>query len=227
MNREKDRFISILAHDLRNPLTTILGLSELLSKNLQDYPIEQINEMIGLICDSARKTHILLEDTLQWASTRTQNITFSPSVINLCEVVSEVIDILNPTAKLKKIDLNSRCEENLHINTDVYMLKAILRNLISNSIKFTNPGGKVSISAKKEGSVTKVTVADDGVGINPEILENIFDVSTFHSTTGTANETGTGLGLLLCKEFVEKHSGEIWIDSTFEKGTEVSFTIPG
>ncbi|NLT51237.1 MAG: hypothetical protein GXX85_10000 [Ignavibacteria bacterium] len=227
LNRDKDKFISILAHDLRNPFTTIEGLSELLTKDYQNYTIDQINEMINIIYDSVKKTRILLEDTLQWENTKSYKNTFVPSVVKLCGVINEVIEILKPSANLKKIKTNYTCAEDMQVNSDIYMLKAILRNLLSNSIKFTNPDGEIIISANQEGSVTTVSVADNGIGIEPEFLANLFDLSSIHSTKGTANETGTGLGLLLCKEFVEKHNGKIWIDSIVNKGTKVSFTLPG
>lgn len=227
LNRDKDKFISILAHDLRNPFTTIEGLSELLTKDSESYTIDQINEMINLIHDSVKKTRILLEDTLQWANTKSYISAFVPSVVKLCGVINEVAEILRPSANLKKIKISYICAENMQVNSDIYMLKAILRNLLSNSIKFTNPDGEIIISANQEGSVTTVSVADNGIGIEPEFLANLFDLSSIHSTKGTANETGTGLGLLLCKEFVEKHNGKIWIDSIVDKGTKVSFTLPG
>jgi len=226
LNTDKDRFISILAHDLRNPFTSLLGLSELLLGNLENYPIEKIRSLVGIINTVANKTFMLLEDTLLWANIKSRNITYHPTLVDMYEVISEVSDILEPGAWAKDIGIEFKSGEKLPITADVYMLKAILRNLVSNSIKFTNEGGKIEISAKHTPPNIIIEVADDGVGMAQEVLDNLFNISSCKSSIGTANETGTGLGLMLCKEFVEKHGGKIWIESKIGMGTKVRFTIP-
>jgi signal transduction histidine kinase len=226
LNANKDRFISILAHDLRSPFNNLLGFAELLKRNLRKYPIEKIEKMVDTIYHTAQKTFELLEDTLLWASVQSKKITYSPSVANVDEVIAEVADILSPGAKAKNIKLVFSPTNELMVNLDVYMFKAILRNLISNAIKFTNPGGKIEVAAIPDNTNTIFKVADNGIGIKPEVLEKLFQFATIQSTPGTANESGTGLGLLLCKEFVDKHGGKIWIDSRVDQGTTVCFTIP-
>ncbi len=227
LNADKDRFISILAHDLRSPFSSLLGFSQLLKKELRHLSFEKIEEIVESIYCTAHKTFKLLEDTLLWASIRSKKVTFYPVVSNIADVINEVIDILEPGAKAKQISVENSSNNELMVNADVYMLKAILRNLISNAIKFTREGGKIKVAACHDQSVTTIKITDDGVGITAEVLEKLFSFSGVHSTIGTANESGTGLGLMLCKEYVEKHEGKIWIESEVNSGTAVYFTIPG
>jgi signal transduction histidine kinase len=226
LNTDKDRFISILAHDLRSPFFSLLGLSEMLRNKLREYSIEKTEKMVDSICNVARKTYELLEDTLQWANVKSKNLTYSPATLNLSEIITEVAEILEPSAKLKNITIGINSNIDLPVFADIYMLKAILRNLVSNALKYTNEGGRIEISSSTDNSFTIVKIKDNGIGIVPEILEKLFNISSIHSSKGTANETGTGLGLLLCKEFVDRHGGKIWIESELYKGTQVSFTIP-
>jgi signal transduction histidine kinase len=226
LNADKDRFISILAHDLRSPFSSLLGFSQMLKKELRHFSFEKIEEIVESIYCTAHKTYELLEDTLSWASVRSKKITFYPTVTRISELIYEVSDILEPIAKAKRISIENVSDNELFVNADIFMLKAILRNLISNAIKFTGEGGKIQVSALQDHVNTTIQVADNGVGINPEALEKLFSFSSFHSTTGTANESGTGFGLILCKEYVEKHGGKIWMDSTVNQGTSVNFTIP-
>jgi len=226
LNTDKDRFISILAHDLRSPFSSLLGFSELLQTELQDHPIEKPRKMAETIHNIASKTYELLEDTLLWANFQSKNLTYSPILANISEIISEVSSILEPIAKVKLISISNNSGNVSSAFIDIYMFKAILRNLVSNAIKFTNRGGKIEISAIHNDSVTTINVTDNGVGIKPEILDKLFNVSSIQSSIGTADESGTGLGLLLCKEFVEKHQGKIWIESEVNRGTKISFTIP-
>ena len=226
LNADKDRFISILAHDLRSPFGSLLGLTDLLRTELRGYPIEKTEEMTKLIYNMVASTYELLEDTLLWASVQSKKITFSPSIVNMTEVMSEVLKIFEPYTITKKISMKYASDNELFLTADVYMLKAILRNLISNAIKFTDADGKIEISASHTNSLSTIKVSDNGVGIEPGNLEKLFSFSPNKSTKGTANESGTGLGLLLCKEFVDKHGGKIWAESIVGKGTTISFSIP-
>jgi len=226
LNADKDRFISILAHDLRSPFNSLLGITDLLKTELRSYPIEKIEEMAELIYNIVAQTFELLEDTLMWASIQSKKTTFTPTIANISELMSDVVKIFGPNANAKKISIRYTSDKGLYINTDAYMLKAILRNLISNAIKFTREGGKIEISALHTNSLSILKVSDNGVGIRPDLLEKLFSFAPNRSTKGTADETGTGLGLLLCKEFVDKHGGKIWAESIVGKGTTVSFSIP-
>ncbi len=226
LNSDKDRFISILAHDLRSPFNSLLGLTELLSEKLQELPPEEIKTIVTSINNTAQKTFALLEDTLLWASVQSQKITYSPVFTNIDDIIKEVKEILEPVAQFKNIALVYDSNDKHHANVDIYMFKAILRNLISNAIKFTNQQGKIKISASHIDNNTVVKVTDNGVGMKQEIIDKLFSYSPSNSSKGTDNEAGTGLGLMLCKDFVDKHSGKIWIESTPGKGTTVSFSIP-
>jgi signal transduction histidine kinase len=226
LNADKDRFISILAHDLRSPFSNLLGFTELLKRNLRQYPIGKVEKMVELIYDTALKAFEFLEDTLLWANVQSKKITYSPAITNITEIITDVADLLGPGAKAKNIKLEYTSKNDLMVCLDVYMFKAILRNLVSNAIKFTHKGGKIAITVIHTPSDTTIKVTDNGIGIAPEILEKLFQSVSIQSSPGTANETGTGLGLLLCKEFVDKHGGKIWIDSKVDEGTTVSFTIP-
>ena len=191
-----------------------------------DDEFEKIEKIVESIYITATKTHELLEDTLLWANAQSKKVTFCPSITNLTEVISEVIEILDPSANAKNITIRHTSNNGSFVNCDVYMLKAILRNLVSNSIKFTKEGGNIEISDFHADSHTTIKISDNGVGINPNILEKLFSFTLMKSNQGTANEIGTGLGLLLCKEFIDKHDGKIWVESIVDKGTTVSFTIP-
>lgn len=226
LNSDKDRFISILAHDLRSPFNSLLGLTELLSVKLQELPPEEIKTIVTSINNTAQKTFTLLEDTLLWASVQSQKITYSPVFTNIDDIIKEVTEILEPVAQFKNITLEYDSTDEHQASIDIYMFKAILRNLISNAIKFTNQQGRIKISASHIDSNTIVQVEDNGVGIEQEVIDKLFSFYPSNSSKGTANEAGTGLGLMLCKDFVDKHSGKIWIESTLGKGTIVSFSIP-
>jgi signal transduction histidine kinase len=176
--------------------------------------------------NSANNTLILLDNLLVWAVSQNKEKNFNPVKINLYELLGEEIESLNTSAKQKQIALNHSIEPNLNVTADLQMVKTILRNLISNAIKFTNINGEISINALEKQQLVEVAVKDDGIGVSSEAQKNLFRIDVFHSTPGTNDERGTGLGLLLCKEFVELHGGSIWIDSEPGKGSRFAFTLP-
>jgi PAS domain S-box-containing protein len=226
LNIDKDRFISILGHDLRSPFHNLLGLSGLLSKNIHKYDIDKIENLATNINKSAQSSFNLLDNLLNWARAQQGNIPFNPVNPSLTDICNDVLIILNPTANAKTIVINCLAEDNLNIFADIDMLKAVLRNLVSNAIKFTNNGGAININAEQTDSNVTISVSDNGIGIAPDDLKKLFDISEVLTTKGTAEETGTGLGLLLCKEFVEKHGGKIWVESEVGKGSDFKFTLP-
>jgi signal transduction histidine kinase len=226
LNSDKDRFISILAHDLRSPFCALLGFSELLSENVNQYDNSEIESSAESIHKSAQKIFNLLEDLLFWAKSQSGKIAFEPEEVNFNMICSKVLEILAPVANSKEITISCPSSLKVNIFADINMLKTILRNLLSNAIKFTNPGGQITVYAEKSGSDVTVVVSDNGVGMSPEALARLFDISQATSTSGTANETGTGLGLFLCKDFVEKHNGKIRVDSEQNKGTTFCFSLP-
>jgi PAS domain S-box-containing protein len=213
LNADKNRFISILGHDLKSPFNTILGFLNLLIKNVRKYDIDKIENQINMINTSAKNTYSLLEDILMWVRANSGKIPYKPQKLIFATICNEVIATMKLTANTKNIEINCFANNDLIILADNDMLKTVLRNLISNAIKFTNTGGTITINAEQNPSEITVSVADNGVGMTPAEINKLFDVAQIHTTSGTANESGTGLGLLLCKEFVEKHGGKIWVES--------------
>jgi len=226
LNSDKDLFISILAHDLKSPFNSILGLSEILAEEIHTLNKDEIGEIAGQINKSARSTYTLIEEILMWARVQQGKIPFKPQKLVFTDICKNVHDHLNLAAHEKKIRIDCSINENLAVFADVDMVKAVMRNLVSNSIKFTNQGGSINISSEQSDSIVTISVSDNGIGIDPEYLSKLFDITTVLTTCGTAKETGTGLGLLLCKEFVEKHDGRIWCESVVGKGSIFKFTLP-
>jgi PAS domain S-box-containing protein len=226
LNATKDKFFGIIAHDLKNPFSSLLGASELLAKNTDNFDKEKIKYLSEILNDSAQSGYNLLENLLEWSKTQTGNISFKPVSLNIKEIAEKNLYSLKVSASNKSILLQSEIKEDLQVLADKYMLDTVLRNLLINAIKFTNKNGTVSLRAiRKDGQVT-VIVKDTGIGIEEENIEKLFKIDTKFFNVGTANERGTGLGLLLCKEFVEKHGGKIWVESEFGAGSEFKFTIP-
>jgi PAS domain S-box-containing protein len=226
LDADKDRFITILSHDLRSPFNSILGFLDLLTKNIHEYDIEKIEELINLINNSAQRTFSLLEDILLWVMANSGKIPYEPQKLNFAVICNEVIENLKLPAIAKDIKINCFSTDEFFLFADINMLQTILRNLITNSMKFTNKGGRINIYGKQENSFITITISDNGIGIEPDTLNKLFNVLHKITTEGTANEIGTGLGLLLCKEFVEKHGGKIWVESEEGKGSEFKFTLP-
>jgi PAS domain S-box-containing protein len=226
LNADKDRFIAILGHDLRSPFNGLLGLSALLKENIQNFDIEEIKNYAGHINKTAQSTFNLLENILLWARTQQGIIHFKLQKLQFQDIFKNIHEVLNPTAIEKNITIKYSATDHLTVFADANMLKTVLRNLTSNAIKFTNSGGTINISAVQTPSTITISVSDNGVGISQDMIAKLFELGQVQSTNGTANEKGTGFGLLLCKEFVEKHNGNIWVESAEGKGTTFTFTIP-
>jgi len=226
LNADKDLFISILSHDLRSPFNNLLGLSEILTEDIRKLAIGEIEDIAISINKTARNTYILLEDILLWARTHQGKIPFKPQQLSLTEVCDDTLKTLIPNAKAKNITINYSTADHINVFADIDMLKIVLRNLVSNAIKFTNNGGVININAEQSHSNITISVSDNGIGIPSDNIANLFDIGQFLTTKGTADEKGTGLGLLLCKEFVEKHGGKIWVESEVGKGSDFKFTLP-
>jgi PAS domain S-box len=226
LNTDKDRFISILGHDLKNPFNNLLGLSEVLIEDIRKLDIDEIEDIANNINKSARTTYNLLEDILMWARTQQGKIPFKPQILSFRDICKDILEILNSNANAKNITINYSAADDINVFADIDMLKTVLRNLVSNAIKFTNNGGAININAEENSGNVTISVSDNGIGIPPDNLTKLFDISQVLTTKGTAKETGTGLGLLLCKEFVEKHGGKIWVESEVGKGSDFKFTLP-
>jgi signal transduction histidine kinase len=226
LNADKNLFISILSHDMRSPFTVILGYSELLLENIRKIDINEIENFANNINTAAQNTYNLLEDILMWARTQQGRIPFKPQKLSFADICRNILEILDQKADSKNITINLNAPEGTNIFADVDMLKTIMRNLVSNAIKFTNKNGTINISAVENSENVTISVTDTGIGIEPGSLTKLFDISQNHTTRDLSGEKGTGLGLVLCKEFIEKHGGKIWVESEQGKGSEFKFTMP-
>jgi signal transduction histidine kinase len=226
LNADKDRFISILGHDLKNPFNNILEFSEILNNEINSLSSDEIKEIAGTINKLAKITNNLLVDILSWARTQQGRIPFSPQNLSFTDICKNVVDALKPSANAKNISIDYSSVNHINVFADADMLKTTLRNLVSNAIKFTNNGGAININAKQTNSNVTIFVSDNGIGIEHDELKKLFDISEVLTTKGTAGEIGTGFGLLLCKEFVEKHGGKIWVESEIGKGSDFKFSLP-
>ncbi len=220
------KFISIIAHDLRTPFVSILGVLEILKESLNDYSIIEIEKYIGMVSNSANRSLNLLDNLLAWTISQNKEKSFNPVKINLFELLVDEIDSMDTSAKQKQILLNHSVAPNVNVTADLQMVKTILRNLISNAIKYTNSGGEINISARESNQFIEIVVKDDGIGISLENQKTLFKSDVYHTSIGTKSEHGTGLGLLICTEFVQLHGGNIWIESELGKGCEFKFTLP-
>lgn len=226
INATKDKFFSIIAHDLRSPFNSILGFSEMLRNQAKDLDINTIQQYAGLIFSAANQTMELLENLLAWARIQQDRIAFQPREFLLNNLVEEEIGALQAAADKKGILLFSEIYELIIVKADADMLRSVCRNLLSNAIKFTRKHGKVRISVKESQGEISISVSDNGIGLSSEAIGNLFKTETSFTTRGTENEKGTGLGLLLCKEFTDKHDGRISIESEPGKGSVFTVTIP-
>ena len=196
--------LSIIAHDLKNPFNALMGFSDLLDKNYNFLSEEERKEYIGVVSDSTQNLYKLLDNLLQWTRTQTGAITYIPEDFKLYPLVKQEADILSPNADKKKININLKVDETQNVFADKNSIATVVRNLVSNAIKFTSNGGWIEIDAKQNNKYVEISVSDSGIGIKGDDIDKIFMLDSSFTTKGTANESGTGLGLLLCKEFVEK-----------------------
>lgn len=226
LNSTKDRFFSILAHDLRTPFNSILGFSKLILAKLRTEKVSTIEDHLHIVQTMARQTYKLLEEILIWAKCQSGDILYAPKRVHFPTICREIVENLKLLTIEKNITIHYRLNDSTYLLADENMLKTILRNLISNGIKFTNANGAVTISSNLEGTLAIITVSDTGVGIDQKNIKKLWEITTHYSTTGTANEKGTGFGLILCKEFVELHGGKIWVESEPGKGSNFKFIMP-
>ncbi len=226
LNATKDKFFSIIAHDLKSPFTGLLGFSELLIEESDTASPEALKQYYQLLYKSAKQGYDLLTSLLEWSLTQSNSIKFLPDIHNLYEIVREIINLLSNNIREKNINVHFDIDKSLMVYADTNMLKTIMRNLISNALKFTHPGGEIFIRAKTTDEHLRIEVQDNGVGMNEKTKNKLFRVDENSSRKGTNNETGTGLGLIICKEFIQQHNGEIWVESEINKGSSFFFTLP-
>jgi signal transduction histidine kinase len=225
-NASKDKFFSIIAHDLKSPFTALLGISEIMIENWQDMPDEDKIEFLKDIYSSSKNTFNLLQNLLEWSRSQTGRIQVEKSNFSPYEVIHENITVLQQHADNKGITIMNSVKKDISCFADKNMISTVFRNLISNSIKFTNQGGTIQLSASNADNCYQFCLSDNGIGMTKETVSKLFKINEKIQSSGTANETGTGLGLLLCKEFLEKNDGNIFVESEAKVGSKFFFTIP-
>lgn len=225
-NTAKDKFFSIIAHDIRGPFTTIIGFLEILLMDIEGLDKDTIRKYVQKSYSSTRLVMNLLENLLHWARSQTGRIDYQPEVIDLAGIVDETTVFLKSTAENKEISLVSSMNSSVKAYADRNMIITVIRNLISNGIKFTEKGGKIEITAEQKDGIIELCVSDNGIGIDENDMDKLFKIEVHHTTKGTEKEKGTGLGLIICKEFIEKNGGEIHVDSRKNKGSIFRFTLP-
>jgi signal transduction histidine kinase/TPR repeat protein len=226
LNATKDKFFGIIAHDLKNPFNSIIGFSNLAIESATKNMIGQTIEYAEITRDSALVAFKLLENLLKWSQSQTGEIRFMPEPLPLAEVLLEPIGMCNHQAMEKQIEVSVKVPEDHVVYADRNMLATIVRNLLTNAIKYTHKDGKIVLSSYSNSVETIITVSDNGIGMDNDTISKLFKINEKVSVTGTEHEQGTGIGLILCKEFVEKNGGEIWVESTLNQGSRFSFTVP-
>ena len=227
LNAEKDKFFSILAHDLRGPLSAFVAATQIINEDIKTMDIEDIKEIAGSMKTSATNIYSLLENLLEWSRLKRDVMDFIPEKLSLKGKIRDCIDVLSESSRKKRIEISISIPDEIKVTADNHMLDSIIRNLVSNAIKFTHIGGKVTITAdSKSDHFIEISISDSGIGMTPELKNKLFLINEKTSRNGTGGESSTGLGLLLCKEFIEKHGGKIWVVSEVGKGSVFSFTIP-
>ena len=219
LNATKDKFFSIIAHDLTNPIGNIMNFSKLLSNNFTEFTNEEKKEFVENIYINSRNTYYLLQNLLEWSRTQTNRIKLSPEIFSIDKIVINNFELIKSVADAKNISLISRINPDHKIFADKNMISTVIRNLVNNAIKFTDKGN-ITISSVKEDNMIKISIDDTGIGINKKNISKLFKIDKNFSTNGTSGEKGTGLGLILCKEFVEKNHGKIWVESEVGKGSK-------
>lgn len=226
LNATKDRFFSIIAHDLKSPFNSIVGFSELLKDEVKYLSPDEISNYATAIYNSARNTLGLLDNLLDWARMQQNRMIFEPKLMVLKQIVNDVFEEVSTVAQAKGIHMFDEVPGDIIVNVDDNMFKTLIRNLLNNAVKFTKPGGTVKVIAVKEMDKVILSVTDTGIGISRENMEKLFDIGAGFTTRGTENEKGTGLGLILCKEFVARHGGTISVESEIGTGSKFIVELP-
>ncbi|MBS4034302.1 MAG: PAS domain S-box protein [Ignavibacterium sp.] len=224
-NASKDKFFSIIAHDLKSPFQGLIGLSRLIVDEFDELADEELKSFVDALNQSAESTYSLIENLLEWSRLQTGRAKFNAAYVDLFKLIEEIKMLLFQTASLKKILIINKLEPNTRVWGDKHMLGSLFQNLLSNSIKFTNRFGEIKIDSIVKSEKLEISIQDNGVGIDNEDLERLFKIDSTYSTRGTEQEKGTGLGLILCKEIVNRHSGNIRVESEKDRGTTVIFTL--
>lgn len=226
LNEEKDKFFSIIAHDLRTPFNSIIGYSDLLVKQTNNIDIKKIAEYSNIIYNSSNRAMDLLTNLMEWSRSQTGRIIYNPEYFEIDDTINEIVLLFSNIAAQKSIRIEMELLPNKTVYADKEMVNTILRNLFSNAIKFTPKGGNIKVLSKIKKNKIEISIQDSGIGLSKSSIENLFNMNAKNSTPGTHREQGTGLGLILCKEFIEKHKESIWVESEPGKGSVFYFTLP-
>jgi PAS domain S-box-containing protein len=227
LNSEKDKFFSIIAHDLRGPFNGFLGLTNIFASELSKMNLEDIQKLALMMKNSANNLYQLLENLLEWSQMKRGLSVTNPKQFSLKKIICENILLLNEIASKKEITINSDIQGDLQVFADKYMIESAFRNILSNAIKFTDKGGIISVSAKLTAdNMAELSVSDNGIGMNKERMENLFRLDVNTNRKGTDGEASAGLGLLICKEFLEMNRGQLFLESEVGKGSTFRFTLP-
>lgn len=226
LNATKDKFFSIIAHDLKTPFNSIIGFSELLVERISEEDYEKVTEFAGIILQSSKRAMDLLINLMEWSQLQSGRMNFNPELFDISMLIGEVILLLKGIADQKSIIIENKLTKDVFVFGDKEMISAVMRNLISNALKFTQEGGNISISSKRNENELIITVSDNGVGLSEDRINKLFNISESYSTQGTNKEKGTGLGLILCNEFIKKNQGLIRVESEIGKGSAFSFSLP-
>jgi two-component system, sensor histidine kinase and response regulator len=226
LNSTKDKFFSILAHDMRNPVSALYTFSNHINTNKKEISTSDLHEYLSVIHTTAKSLSELLEELFLWANLKSNRCNFMPDTLLLLDVVTSINSLLMANAIQKSIKLANKVDPQLQIYADRNMVQTILRNLITNAIKFTPQNGTITIEAIENLHEVWITIRDNGVGINEEDVQKLFRIDTQFRGEGTNGEQGSGLGLVLCKELVEKNDGRIWVESEPERGSSFTFALP-
>jgi signal transduction histidine kinase len=226
LNATKDKFFSIISHDLKGPLNSLTSFSGLLINHTDKLSKEDIQMLATDLDKSVKNLFALLENLLEWSRSQTGNIEFTPEPLDLTVILNENKALLDAQAGAKNIVIEQRCQQPMPLKAHRHSVTTVVRNLLSNAIKFTSEGGAITMNMEKENGFIKVSIHDTGVGMSKEVMDKLFRIDSKHSTKGTANEKGTGLGLILCKDFIEKNGGKIGVSSELNKGSVFYFTLP-
>jgi len=226
LNSSKDKFFAILAHDLKNPFQGLLGYTEMLHSDYEEYSEDEIRMSIASLHRVTRNVYYLLEGLLEWSRAQTGRIEYIPILFKLSEEVLKVIELVRENAEMKAISLSVEFNDAVLVYADRNMTSTILRNLVTNAIKFSEAEGYIKISAEKNKDEVVITVCDQGIGMSQEEVDSLFRIDVHHTTLGTVGEEGTGVGLILCNELVQNNGGKIWVESEIGKGSSFIFTLP-
>lgn len=226
INKTKDKFFSIISHDLRNPFASIVSFSRILKRDIKNLTTDELQQLAIELDKSVLKINSLLENLLQWSKSQTGKISYHPELFQLKDVIRDNVNLFSGPAREKGLEITDNVSDHVVVWGDVNMTNTIVRNLLSNAIKYTPPGGNIKVSVQQRNGTMEISIADTGVGISAQDQQKLFRVDTLHTTYGTQDEKGSGLGLLLCKEFVEKQGGSISLRSEKGEGSVFTFTIP-